>query len=696
VNEPTALEAAQQLTARGWRVVPVPHRSKALHIPGWQALRLDPTDLPRHFDGRPQNVGLLTGEPSAGLADLDLDAAEAVRLAPYFLPETGLVSGRASRPRSHAWYIADPLASTTKFRDPMTADGDERSMLVELRSTGCQTIVYPSVHPCGETVRWESDGEPATVEGRELVACAARLATAALLARHWPTTGSRQDAALALAGGLLRGGWVADDVNAFIRAVAEASGDEESRKRASAAEYTGRRLDGDRAATGWPTLAGLVGDRVVDSARDWLGMRSAARTVSAVSGARAVSEPAWPDPIDERALHGLAGEIVRAIEPYSEADRAALLAHLLTGAGVLLGSRVLAIAGDAPHPARLNAAIVGETSKGRKGSAARPVERLLALADETYRGRITEGLSSGEGMIWQVRDPIYKYEKVGKGSDASTEEVLVDPGVADKRLWLIESELASTLRVIQREGNTLSALVRRAWDTGTLGSLTKNSPARATNAHIGITGHITRDELLRYLDRSELANGFANRFLWFASRRGRSLPDGEAVPVEIFEPLAGRLRIVQAWAATPRVLRRDERASKLWHRVYEPLSDGASGMFGAATNRAEAQVLRLSVYYALLDCSEAIQADHLLAALAVWRYAEQSARWIFGDVVGDPIADTILAALRQRPLARNEIYELFGRNVSRARIEQALAILARNGLATPVSERDTGGRPRQV
>ena len=119
-------------------------------------------------------------------------------------------------------------------------------------------------------------------------------------------------------------------------------------------------------------------------------------------------------------------------------------------------------------------------------------------------------------------------------------------------------------------------------------------------------------------------------------------------------------------------------------------------MFGAATNRAEAQVLRLSVFYAILDCSTAVRAEHLLAALAVWRYAEQSARWIFGDAVGDPVADTILAALRQQPMSRNDLYNLFGRNVSRSRIEQALGLLARLGLAAPSTEPSDGPRPREV
>ena len=119
-------------------------------------------------------------------------------------------------------------------------------------------------------------------------------------------------------------------------------------------------------------------------------------------------------------------------------------------------------------------------------------------------------------------------------------------------------------------------------------------------------------------------------------------------------------------------------------------------MFGGATSRAEAQVLRLSVLYAILDCSAWIRAEHLLAALAIWRYCEQSARWVFGDAIGDPTADTILGALRRvGELDREDIVNLFGRHANRARIDRALALLLAAGLARP-ERQATGGRPREV
>jgi hypothetical protein len=119
-------------------------------------------------------------------------------------------------------------------------------------------------------------------------------------------------------------------------------------------------------------------------------------------------------------------------------------------------------------------------------------------------------------------------------------------------------------------------------------------------------------------------------------------------------------------------------------------------MFGMATNRAEAQVVRLSVLYAALDCSALIRAEHLMAALAVWRYCEQSARWAFGDATGDPTADAILSALRRNgDLDRQDINDLLGRHLNRSRIDAALGLLLTSGLARMRREA-TGGRPREV
>jgi hypothetical protein len=101
---------------------------------------------------------------------------------------------------------------------------------------------------------------------------------------------------------------------------------------------------------------------------------------------------------------------------------------------------------------------------------------------------------------------------------------------------------------------------------------------------------------------------------------------------------------------------------------------------GHHTARAEAQVVRLAMLYALLDEKAQIDMPHLLAALALWEYAEASARHVFGSSLGDPIADEILRAVRaagQDGMTRTQIRDLFKRNCSAERIGAALDLLAR-------------------
>jgi hypothetical protein len=162
-------------------------------------------------------------------------------------------------------------------------------MLIELRSTGCQTIAPPSLHPSGETVRWERDGEPGVVSGERLRRAVAKVATVALLARHWPGVGERDEAAKDLAGLLLRGGWAADEVDDFTRLVATIAGDEEWRRRGKA-RGTARKLAEGAHVTGGTTLASRLGgdgERVVAQARTWLGLSglgSAHVPASAIDG----------------------------------------------------------------------------------------------------------------------------------------------------------------------------------------------------------------------------------------------------------------------------------------------------------------------------------------------------------------------------------------------------------------------------
>lgn len=132
----------------------------------------------------------MRGKPSGGLVDIDLDSKQAIFLAPYFLRKTRRVHGRKSKPRSHFWFRVTPTPTPQKFSD---VDG---TSLVELRSTGQQTIAPPSLHPSGELVRWFAKGRSGRVKEAELLSAVKRLAAATLISRHWPSPGSRNDAAL--------------------------------------------------------------------------------------------------------------------------------------------------------------------------------------------------------------------------------------------------------------------------------------------------------------------------------------------------------------------------------------------------------------------------------------------------------------------------------------------------------------------
>jgi|HubBroStandDraft_1064217.scaffolds.fasta_scaffold19408_2 hypothetical protein len=400
----------------------------------------------------------------------------------------------------------------------------------------------------------------------------------------------------------------------------------------------------------------------------------------------------WPDPLAAEAFHGLAGEIVGAIAPETEADPPALLVQFLAAFGNVIGNGPHFIADGARHGCKLFLGIVGATSKGRKGTAwARARQAFELAAREWARDRVMSGLSSGEGLIWQIRDPIYKKEKNRKTGEY--EDVLVDEGISDKRVLVVEPELASTMAVMARQGNTLSSVVRDAWDRSELRALTKNSPARSSGAHVSIVGHVTRDELRRNLDRTELGNGFANRFLWVSAKRARVLPFGGA-SVDLHD-LSFRLRDAIALASKAGEITFALDARPIWESVYADLSEGRPGILGAVTARAEAQVVRLASIYALLDSSAEIRPAHLRAALAVWGYSFASARWVWGDSLGDPAADALLAMLRANPdgLSSTEIRDGFGHHKA-DEVARAKRVLLSAGLAR-MEPRPTKGRSEE-
>jgi hypothetical protein len=428
--------------------------------------------------------------------------------------------------------------------------------------------------------------------------------------------------------------------------------------------------------------------------------------LSGDSGADEVStlsprEREFAPQLDEAAYYGLAGEIVRLIDPHTEADPAALLIQLLASFGNAIGRTAYYTVEATRHFMNLFVCLVGVTSKARKGTAFARIRDLFNRTDKTWEeGCIISGLASGEGLVWEVHDAVYKTQPVKeKGRVVDYEEVMVDANVEDKRRLVIEEEFAGVLHVVEREGNKLSPILRDAWDGRTLRTLSKNQPGKATGAHISAVGHITADELRAYLTETQMANGLGNRFLWLHAKRSKSLPDGGNLNPDDLNGVVSKLHVATTEARKVGAMCRSDDAREVWHAVYPELSEGKPGLVGAMCARAEAQVLRLSCLYALLDGTDTITADHLRAALALWQYCEASVLHIFGDRTGFSVADAILIKLRETPdgMTRTELHGLFGRNQKAGTLDRALQLLATSGKAEGATQEPEGrGRPAET
>lgn len=283
----SALIAATRYCKAGRAVVPIPPRTKGPVLKDWTRLQLTEGDLANYFP-EGANVGVMNGAPSGGLVDVDIDSREALAAAATFLPPTQVVFGRPSNRASHWCYIADPLVETAQFKDV----DDDKAMLIELRSTGTQTIWPGSVHPGGEPITFDHDGEHTTLDGNLLRFRVALVATCALLARHWPRhNGSRHDIANALGGLLVRGGLDAEVAATLVLTAARIAGDEEFSKRGDDVRATARTLASGEHATGAPTLAEHLGNKVVANLIKWLHLRQAqAGTTSRTSATQGPSQ----------------------------------------------------------------------------------------------------------------------------------------------------------------------------------------------------------------------------------------------------------------------------------------------------------------------------------------------------------------------------------------------------------------------
>ncbi len=349
--------------------------------------------------------------------------------------------------------------------------------------------------------------------------------------------------------------------------------------------------------------------------------------------------------IADEAYIGPLGQIVNKISPHTESSKEALLLQLIAVLGNLYGNECYYQVESTKLYPNIFCVIVGKSSWARKGTSWNHIERLIklsgprALADEHWQEfGLRSGLSSGEGLLFHLRD--------------KSEE---DKENSDKRITIIESEFSSVLKKISRDGNVISQVIRDAWDSRNLSILTKTDPIHVSAPHISIIGHITQQELNKFLDGLEIFNGFANRFLWIYSIRSKLLPFGGDIEAILFEEeikellkgktLSGRLSF-------------DDMARSLWRRIYYELSEERSSEITEnIAARGPAQILKLSLIYALSSNRKQIHTEDLLAAKSIWDFSEKTSAKIFAKKESNPLISKILNELteNQQQLTRTDI-----------------------------------------
>ena len=681
------LEAALEYARRGWPIFPV-HSTTESQCTCGKANCDSPGKHPRTEHGLrdattdektirtwwsrwPETgIGLATGSRS-GVLVLDVDPRHGGDKSLAVLEQKygALPPTLESRTGGGGWHLFFAPCNAQIIRNSVGKLGPG----LDVRGEGGYVVLPPSIHRSGNQYQWANESDPASFPewlGSKLAEPEPRAPSPNDSQGKIPE-GHRNSHLTSLAGAMRRRGMSMEAIEAALL--------EENRRRCEP-----------------PLPENEV--RKIAASMERYEPAGPGRGVAYEAGR---GERNWPDPPEDAAFYGLAGEIVRTIDPHTESSQVALLLQLMVCFGNMIGRTAHFVAEGSQHFLNLFAVLVGVTSGGRKGSSWAQVSRLFRLVDSGWASdQLQSGLSSGEGLIWAVRDPTTKHEPIReKGRVVEYQDVEADPGVSDKRLLVFESEFASPLRMMARDGNILSVVIRQAWDTGDLRTLTKNSPTKATGGHISIMGHVTGDELRRELSTTDMGNGFANRILWACTARSKELPEGGNLTEAELSPLAARLRDAVEFARQVGEMKRDDAVKGMWERTYHEVTANTSGLLGAVISRAAPQIMRLACLYALLDRSAVVRVEHLLAAVALWEYCQGSAQFIFGDALGDPTADTILRALRNAPngLDRTEISSLFARHKRADEISRALAALQEHGLASvspPV--RDGTGRPSEV
>jgi hypothetical protein len=674
------LAAALEYAARGWRVFPVAAGKKTPKTAnGFHDATTDETAVRLWWEGKPfLNIGLATGAAS-GVWALDVDgepgAASMMDLEQHHgqLPDT--LTFRT--PRGGRQHLFNVPAGVTITSSVAILPG------IDVRGDGGYSVVPPSMRPEG-AYSFVTDAP---------VADAPEWLVELVTARRPETTVSI----------------ATDELTVEATAFRDHPGAGEGQRNHEAA-----RLAGCELARGTPAATVLVDalnwaercrpPMAVVELRDVLASiagRESSKPEPLPAGeeydpeleAITLRAPRWPSRPEAMLSHGVVGDLLRRVETETEADPVSLATTFLVATGNVIGRGPHAVVDGTRHGLNLFAAIVGGTSEGRKGTSMGIVRAVMAAVDDDWAKLCrTPNLTSGEGLIDRVRDDVYRIiisKKTGE-----PENVLVEPGVEDKRLLCEIQELAGTMRAGRSERSTLFQTMREAWDGVDLATMSKNSRRTATEPHISVLAHITPEELAALQTEADIYGGTWNRFLWIASKRARLRPHGG--DFDDLSDLQSRVRSVVTHARNVGRMRRTPAADRLWEAEYYRRAEiRTGGVVGAIIGRAEPQLLRLSMLAALCRREDVVDVEDLAAAVSLWQYVDETVRMLFAGCE-DPLVSRVIDAIRAAPgISRSALHRLTAKAMPAHRFVALLGRAAATGAVE--SERvETAGRPREV
>ena len=394
-------------------------------------------------------------------------------------------------------------------------------------------------------------------------------------------------------------------------------------------------------------------------------------------------------------LYGIFGEFGRAAAKDTEVNPYAAAMNLMVFISASVGRGIYFYIGNDIHHVRLYGLHIGRSSRGQKGGAHSLLNRVIKVIAENdfdllLPSRHTGGLSSKEGLAALIHD----------GYMQGKEEVAP---ITDKRLFIRESEFSNVMHQAARNGNTLSAGLRDAWDGVGIQPATKLKGTWASHPHIAIAGACTPVELLALTTKNDVSNGFLNRFIIFWAERTKLIPFPQCTHIDTVNLLATKINaIIQfaksdyVWNKNPSLASEDNRQitlsddakrtyGALYINVFPKYNDGDN--VAALTERKAPYLLRMAALFAISDFSLVIEEWHINAAYEWVKYWHESVKFIFNDAAEEvknneisdrasKIIDYLASKDKGYQATRTELSnEVFKRHLDSKKLDEALNTL---------------------